>query len=159
MSSSVTTLSLMTFVKPCGFVVLSRYFLCLFWILKIRVGELVANLPGLFISMGYLTPSVNQSKAGVYQRGSSYYGRSQGEIFPKAAAHKGLQNQLSNFHLCSLLTGISVHCNKGRFCNNCKIDMLISKRLHVENKAKLSQLEIINKQYQTGSISLKWFLK
>ena len=28
----------------------------------------------------------------------------------------------------------------GRFCNNSKIDKLISKRLYVENKAKLSQL-------------------
>ena len=31
--------------------------------------------------------------------------------------------------------------NKGRFCNNSQIDTLISKRLSVENKAKLSQLE------------------
>ena len=30
--------------------------------------------------------------------------------------------------------------NKGRVCNNSKIDTLISKRLYVENKAKLSQL-------------------
>ena len=37
--------------------------------------------------------------------------------------------------------------NKGRFCNNSEIDTLISKRLSVENKAKLSQLEIVNKQY------------
>ena len=32
--------------------------------------------------------------------------------------------------------------NKGRFCNNSEIDTLISKRLSVKNKAKLSQLEI-----------------
>ena len=31
--------------------------------------------------------------------------------------------------------------NKGRFYNNSEIDTLISKRLSVENKAKLSQLE------------------
>ena len=36
--------------------------------------------------------------------------------------------------------------NKGGFCNNSEIDTLISKRLSVENKAKLSQLEIVNKQ-------------
>ena len=30
--------------------------------------------------------------------------------------------------------------NKGRFCNNSEIDTLISKRLSVENKVKLSQL-------------------
>ena len=30
--------------------------------------------------------------------------------------------------------------NKGRFCSNRKIDTLISKRLSVENKVKLSQL-------------------
>ena len=30
--------------------------------------------------------------------------------------------------------------NKGRFCNNSETDTLISKRLYVENKAKLSQL-------------------
>ena len=34
--------------------------------------------------------------------------------------------------------GVTV--NKGRFCNNIEIDTLISKRLYVENKAKLSQL-------------------
>ena len=35
--------------------------------------------------------------------------------------------------------------NKGRFVNNSEIDTLISKRLSVENKVKLSQLEIVNK--------------
>ena len=35
--------------------------------------------------------------------------------------------------------------NKGRCCNNSEIDTLISKRLPVENKARLSQLEIVNK--------------
>ena len=30
--------------------------------------------------------------------------------------------------------------NKGRFCNNSEIETLLSKRLSVENKAKLSQL-------------------
>ena len=34
--------------------------------------------------------------------------------------------------------------NKGRFCNNSKICTLISKRLFVENKVKLSQLETQN---------------
>ena len=33
--------------------------------------------------------------------------------------------------------------NKGSFCNNSKIETLISKRLSVENKVKLSQLEIV----------------
>ena len=33
------------------------------------------------------------------------------------------------------------HSNKGRFCNNSKIDTLISKLLYVENKAKLSLKE------------------
>ena len=38
--------------------------------------------------------------------------------------------------------------NKGRFCNNTKINTLISKRLSIEeSKAKLSQLGIVNKQY------------
>ena len=37
--------------------------------------------------------------------------------------------------------------NKGRFWNKSEIDTLISKRLSGKNKAKLSQLEIINKQY------------
>ena len=36
--------------------------------------------------------------------------------------------------------------NKGRFCNNNEIDTLISKQLSVENKAKRSQLEIVNKK-------------
>ena len=35
---------------------------------------------------------------------------------------------------------LSSNCNKGRFGNNSDIDTLISKRLSVENKAKLSQL-------------------
>ena len=34
--------------------------------------------------------------------------------------------------------------NKGRFCNNSESDTLISKRVSVENKAKLSQLETQN---------------
>ena len=34
--------------------------------------------------------------------------------------------------------------NKGRFYNNCEIEALISKRLYVDNKAKLSQLETQN---------------
>ena len=37
--------------------------------------------------------------------------------------------------------------NKGRFCFNSKMGKQISKRLSVENKAKLSPLEIVNKQY------------
>ena len=36
------------------------------------------------------------------------------------------------------------HCNKGSFCNNSEIDTLNSERLSVENKAKFSQLEILN---------------
>ena len=43
-----------------------------------------------------------------------------------------------------------VKSNQGRFCNNNEIDTLISKRLYVENKAKLSQLEIVNIQYCRG---------
>ena len=35
--------------------------------------------------------------------------------------------------------------NKGRFCDNSEIETLNSKRLSVENKAKLSQLEIVRK--------------
>ena len=35
--------------------------------------------------------------------------------------------------------------NKGRFCNNNENDTLISKWVSVENKAKLSQLEIVKK--------------
>ena len=42
--------------------------------------------------------------------------------------------------------------NKGRFCNNSEMDILISKRLAVENRAKLSQLEIENKQYCGGGV-------
>ena len=41
-------------------------------------------------------------------------------------------------------TNYNVAANKGRFCNNSKIDKLISKRLYVENKAKLFQLETQN---------------
>ena len=40
--------------------------------------------------------------------------------------------------------------NKGRFCNNSKTDTLISRRLSVKNKAKLSQLEKVNKQCLGG---------
>ena len=40
--------------------------------------------------------------------------------------------------------------NKGRFCNNSEIDTLISERLSVENKAKLSQLEIVNNYCEEG---------
>ena len=47
-------------------------------------------------------------------------------------------------YLCQWLTSST---NKGRFCNNSKLDTLIAKRLYVENKAKLFQLEIVNKQY------------
>ena len=43
--------------------------------------------------------------------------------------------------------------NKGIFCNNSAIDTPILKRLYVENKAKLSQLEIVNKQYRRGDAS------
>ena len=42
--------------------------------------------------------------------------------------------------------------NKGRFCNNSEIDTLISKGLYVKNKAKLSELEIVNKQYCGGGV-------
>ena len=42
--------------------------------------------------------------------------------------------------------------NKGRFCNNSEVDTLILKRLSVENKAKLSQLEIVNMQYCGGGV-------
>ena len=42
--------------------------------------------------------------------------------------------------------------NKGRFCYNIQIDTLISKWLSVENKAKLSQLKIVNKQYCGGGV-------
>ena len=47
--------------------------------------------------------------------------------------------------------------NKGRFCNNSEIDTLISKRLSVENKAKLFQLEAQNTSsavFQFESVSL-----
>ena len=37
-----------------------------------------------------------------------------------------------------------MHMNKGRFCNNSKIDTPIFNRLSVENKAKLFQLEANN---------------
>ena len=37
-------------------------------------------------------------------------------------------------------TNIDIGKNKGRFCNNSDIATLISKRLSVENKAKLYQL-------------------
>ena len=45
--------------------------------------------------------------------------------------------------------------NKGRFGENREIDTLITKRLYVENKAKLSQLEIVNKQYCGGVVSFQ----
>ena len=45
--------------------------------------------------------------------------------------------------------------NEGKFCNNIKIDTLISKRLFAENKAKLSQLEIVNQQYCGGGVSFQ----
>lgn len=44
------------------------------------------------------------------------------------------------------------HLNKGRFCSIGEIDALISGRLYVEGKAKLSQLEIINQQYCGGDV-------
>ena len=43
--------------------------------------------------------------------------------------------------------------NQGRFCINSEIDTLVSKGLSVENKAKLSQQEIVNKQYCGVSVS------
>ena len=47
--------------------------------------------------------------------------------------------------------------NKGRFSNNSKIATLISFWLSVENKVKLSQLEIINKQYHREDVlSSSW---
>ena len=46
----------------------------------------------------------------------------------------------------------TLSANKGRFCKNSDIDTLISKRPSVENKAKLSQLEIVNKQYRRGGV-------
>ena len=39
-----------------------------------------------------------------------------------------------------IVSNTSLATNKGRFGNNSQIDILISKRLSVENKAKLSQL-------------------
>ena len=48
-----------------------------------------------------------------------------------------------------------VQVNKGRFCNNSEIYTLISKRLPVENKAKLST-GILNKQYcEEGLLSFQ----
>ena len=38
------------------------------------------------------------------------------------------------------------------FCNNSEIDKLSSKQLYVENKVKLSQLEIANKKYCGGGV-------
>ena len=49
----------------------------------------------------------------------------------------------------------SVPINKGWFCNNSEIGTLIYKRLSVENKAKLSPLEIVNKQYWWGVLSFQ----
>ena len=45
-----------------------------------------------------------------------------------------------------------IMCNKGRFCKNSIIDTLISKQLSEEKKAKLSQLEIVNKRYCGGGV-------
>ena len=39
----------------------------------------------------------------------------------------------------------TLSANKDRFCNNSKIETLISKRISVEHKAKLSQFAIVNK--------------
>ena len=41
---------------------------------------------------------------------------------------------------------------KGIFYNNSEINTLISKRLPVENKGKLSQLQIVNKKYCVGGV-------
>ena len=43
--------------------------------------------------------------------------------------------------------------NKSRFGNYSDIDRLISTRLSVENKARLSQLEVVNKQYCGEGVS------
>ena len=49
------------------------------------------------------------------------------------------------YYIFAIVIGYcSIVNNKGRFCNNCKIDTLISKWLSVEKKAKLSQLETQN---------------
>ena len=47
---------------------------------------------------------------------------------------------------------LGAYTNKGRFCTNSEIDTLISKRVSVENKVKLSQLEIVNEQYCGGGV-------
>ena len=44
------------------------------------------------------------------------------------------------------------YLKKGRFDNNSEIGALVSKRLYVENKAKLSELKIVNKQYCRGDV-------
>ena len=41
---------------------------------------------------------------------------------------------------------------QGRSCNNSEIDTLNYKRLSLENKKKLSQLKIVNKQYGRGGV-------
>ena len=55
---------------------------------------------------------------------------------------------LARFDVIILRLASSHHVirpSKGRFCDNSEIDTQISKRLSVENKAKLSQLEFVNK--------------
>ena len=67
-------------------------------------------------------------------------------LFSTISAHGGL---LENDTWYSVLWKVSMfvfmngergYGNQGRFCNNSEMDTLISKRLSVENKAKLSQL-------------------
>ena len=50
------------------------------------------------------------------------------------------------------IKGFSLRRNDGRFCKINEIDALISKRLYTQNKEKLSQLEIVNKQYCGGGV-------
>ena len=56
---------------------------------------------------------------------------------------KTTDNIVVNFNINKSVNSTGEY-NKGRSCNNSKIDTLISKRSSVENKAKLSQLETQN---------------
>ena len=57
----------------------------------------------------------------------------------RASYNKGEDNTNFKATICREQSE-TLSTNKGRFCNNSEIDRLISKRLSVENKVKLSQL-------------------
>ena len=63
------------------------------------------------------------------------------DSMPSSSVPKNAADLSRSWCFCFWFFRLVIQHNKGRLCYNSKIDTLISKRLSIENKAKLSQLE------------------